>query len=301
MDHLPQGLGGPTSNDVWRRVRDEFQTEVASETTDLSAISRGPVGADERRWNLSGNQHEPERARLVRKFERLARLAMAELGFGDPSRAVDAWIDLLHTEVRHPDEWKVPRVFRSSVEVCDAVAVCEAERRSHLKAACCRESNPPPDASDEENALTEMEARTSAEHEALCAELRAAICEYAYPPSSVCKSPPVTGGTTSHVAATGSTSSTVSEWATDLDTPYGRKAAREGWKRHWTTAERACRNNDLTEAAFNTKDRPFLNQWENGTTRLKNPRDSSRIQAIERVLRDNVPPRWHPSAKKNQT
>jgi hypothetical protein len=91
----------------------------------------------------------------------------------------------------------------------------------------------------------------------------------------------------------------VRTWATDLDTPEGRKCAREGWKRRWTTAERECTNDDLTEIAFNQKDRVFLNQWENGTLRLKDPRHSARVQAIESVLRQNTPPKWHPLAKRH--
>jgi hypothetical protein len=89
----------------------------------------------------------------------------------------------------------------------------------------------------------------------------------------------------------------VLEWASDLATPSGRKVARDGWKRLWTTRERKCSNNDLTETAFFQKDPPFLNQWANGTTRLKDPSRSTRIQAIERVLRNNVPPKWHSAAK----
>jgi hypothetical protein len=89
----------------------------------------------------------------------------------------------------------------------------------------------------------------------------------------------------------------IPEWAADLDTPDGRKTAREGWKRHWTTAERKCTNGDLTETACSQKDSPFLNQWVNGTLRLKDPGRSTRVQAIERVLRDNTPPKWHPLAK----
>jgi hypothetical protein len=89
----------------------------------------------------------------------------------------------------------------------------------------------------------------------------------------------------------------VPEWASDLATPSGRKMAREGWKRHWTTPEHDCTNDDLTETAFTQKDRAFLNQWENGTTRLKDPSRSTRIQAIERVLLNNVPPKWRRAAK----
>jgi hypothetical protein len=91
----------------------------------------------------------------------------------------------------------------------------------------------------------------------------------------------------------------VPTWATDLDTPEGRKCAREGWKRNWTTPERECTNDDLTERAYSQKDAPFLNQWENGKARLKEPGRSSRIQAIETILRNNVPPKWHPSARKS--
>jgi hypothetical protein len=88
-------------------------------------------------------------------------------------------------------------------------------------------------------------------------------------------------------------------WAADLVTPEGKKAAKEAWKRHWSTTDRECTNDDLTEVAYSQKDAPFLNQWENGKTRLKEPGRSSRIQAIERVLRNNVPPRWHPAAQKS--
>jgi hypothetical protein len=87
-------------------------------------------------------------------------------------------------------------------------------------------------------------------------------------------------------------------WAADLDTPDGRKAAREGWKRHWSLTEHECTNDDLTQTAFSQKDRPFLNQWENGTARLKDPKRSVRIQGLERVLRRNIPPKWHPASKK---
>lgn len=90
----------------------------------------------------------------------------------------------------------------------------------------------------------------------------------------------------------------VPEWASHLDTPEGRKAARESWKRHWTTPERDCTIDDLTEIAFNRKDRPFLNQWENGTLRLKDPSRSALVQAIEHVLRTNRPPKWHPAARR---
>jgi hypothetical protein len=92
----------------------------------------------------------------------------------------------------------------------------------------------------------------------------------------------------------------VSDWASDLETTEGRKTAREGWKQHWTIPDRECTNDDLTETAFNQKDRPFLNQWENRTVRLKDPSRSSRVQAIERVLRENIPPRWHPAAKQSR-
>lgn len=84
-------------------------------------------------------------------------------------------------------------------------------------------------------------------------------------------------------------------WAADLGTTQGRKAARNGWKAHWSTPERKCTNEDLTETAFRQKDSPFLNQWENGKLRVKDPDRSDRVGAIERVLRENTPPRWHPS------
>jgi hypothetical protein len=91
----------------------------------------------------------------------------------------------------------------------------------------------------------------------------------------------------------------VPAWAAHLETPEGRKAAREGWKQQWTTSERRCTNNDLTHTAFSQSDFAFLNQWENGKTRLKEPDRSGRVQAIERVLRNNIPPRWHPANKQN--
>jgi hypothetical protein len=90
----------------------------------------------------------------------------------------------------------------------------------------------------------------------------------------------------------------LTEWAIDLTTAEGRKTAREGWKRQWTTEEHECTNDDLTETAYGQKDRAFLNQWENGTTRLKEPDRSTRVRSIEEVLRENRPPNWHPAAKR---
>jgi hypothetical protein len=89
----------------------------------------------------------------------------------------------------------------------------------------------------------------------------------------------------------------VPEWATNLDTPSGRKAAREGWKKFWSIPTRECTNEDLAEVALSTDDVPFLNQWENGKTRLKNPAGSERVLSIERTLRRNIAPKWHPAAK----
>jgi uncharacterized protein YukE len=92
----------------------------------------------------------------------------------------------------------------------------------------------------------------------------------------------------------------IPEWASNLKTPGGRKLARDAWKKHWTTPERECTNDDLTETAFSQRDRPFLNQWENGNVRLKDPARSTRVQGIERVLRGNTPPKWHPAAKQTR-
>jgi hypothetical protein len=95
-------------------------------------------------------------------------------------------------------------------------------------------------------------------------------------------------------------SSIAPNWASDLTTIHGRQAARMGWKRHWSTPNRECTNADLTLTAYEQDDRAFLNQWENGKTRLKNPEASSRVQAIEEVLRNNSPPQWHPAAKRSR-
>jgi hypothetical protein len=106
---------------------------------------------------------------------------------------------------------------------------------------------------------------------------------------------PMAGETTAD-SESDSTPPDTSKTTVNLNTPDDRKAATEAWKRHWSLRGRQCTNDDLTETAFSQKDTPFLNQWENGKTRLKNPNQSGRIHAIERVLRDNIPPKWHPDA-----
>jgi len=81
----------------------------------------------------------------------------------------------------------------------------------------------------------------------------------------------------------------------DFSTPESRKKAVEVWKSHWSTPERRCSSQDLTEAAYNKRDRAFLNQWENGKVRLLKAEASDRISAIEALLRNNTPPRWRTS------
>ena len=84
-----------------------------------------------------------------------------------------------------------------------------------------------------------------------------------------------------------------------LETPVARKAATDNWKRNWSTPNRECTNDDLTETAFGGKDRSFLNQWQNGKTRLADPSRSTRVQAIEKVLRENIRPKSHPEFKRS--
>jgi hypothetical protein len=83
----------------------------------------------------------------------------------------------------------------------------------------------------------------------------------------------------------------------DFSTPENRKTAVERWKRHWSTPERRCTSEDLTEAAYNVGDRAFLNQWENGKVRLRKPEASDRVRAIEVLLRQNTPPKWHTTGR----
>jgi len=83
-----------------------------------------------------------------------------------------------------------------------------------------------------------------------------------------------------------------------LETPEGRKAATVSWKKNWSTPERKCTNDDLTETAFGCKDRPYLNQWQNGRIRLADPNGSQRVQSIEKVLIGDIPPKWHPESRR---
>ena len=86
----------------------------------------------------------------------------------------------------------------------------------------------------------------------------------------------------------------------EFSTRENRKRAVEKWKTGWSTPERRCTSEDLTEAAYNSKDRAFLNRWENGKVGLVKPEASDRVRAIEALLRNNTPPKWRTAARRPQ-
>lgn len=57
---------------------------------------------------------------LRRQYERLARRAMAALGFSfvDPSRAAHYWLDLMRQESPHPNQWRISLLCFASAEFC---------------------------------------------------------------------------------------------------------------------------------------------------------------------------------------
>jgi hypothetical protein len=93
----------------------------------------------------------------------------------------------------------------------------------------------------------------------------------------------------------GETRTSASAEGVDLSSVDGRRSAVARWKEYWHASDRECTDEDLTEKAYGSRDRSFLNQWINGTMRLKNPQNSDRVQAIEGALRTNTPPVWHPA------
>jgi hypothetical protein len=95
------------------------------------------------------------------------------------------------------------------------------------------------------------------------------------------------------------TSSAVTTEVSLADTAL-RKSAVASWADKWSMHQRRCTREDLTLTAYGTKDRSFLNQWENGKARLLKAATSDRVQSIEKVLREEIPPKWHPASKQNR-
>jgi hypothetical protein len=91
----------------------------------------------------------------------------------------------------------------------------------------------------------------------------------------------------------GETRTLASAESVDLYSVDGRRSAVARWKEYWSTSVRECTDEDLTETAYKTRDRSFLNQWINGKLRLRKPQSSDRVQAIQDALRKNTPPVWH--------
>lgn len=74
----------------------------------------------------------------------------------------------------------------------------------------------------------------------------------------------------------------------DFSSKPGRKAAVLGYQQSWSTVEKPCTHEDITYAAFEKRDRKWLNKWMNMTLADRKP--SMRSRNMEALLRTNRPP-----------